>query len=229
MLVLVLLGIVWVAALAPMVLRKLREREVVTSVTSFNRHLLRLSAGSPRSGQDGSVPGAAIGYSAAARRLADQRDIAGLGDAGAIRFGSRFRSEAPLSPADLGPVVSRATTIRRRRVVALLALGTVVTFALGFGLSIFFYLAVAGIVALVAYLALLAYFHQIAIERAQKVVALETRRGVAMALDEARHQHGGIPVTPRPRVGGSGWSVPEEELEGLDLDRGELISASSGR
>jgi hypothetical protein len=230
MLVLVLLGVVWVAALAPMVLRKLRERETVSSVTSFNRHLVRLSAGTVRSGNEGSVPGAAIGFSAAARRLAEQRGLAGLGDAGAIRFGARSAggSSAVAGATEIGPLVSHATTIRRRRVVAVLGLGTVLSFALGFGVSLFFYVALMGLIALLAYLGLLAYFHQLALERAQKVVALETRRGVAMALDEAR-MHGGIPVAPRPKVGGSGWKVPDEELEGLDLVRGELISASSGR
>ena len=222
--VLVLLAIVWVAALAPMVLRKLREREVVTSVTSFNRQLLRLSGGAHRSDLGGSVPGAAIGFSAAAKRLAEDRFGS---DAGSISWGGRESAGsgrgAAARAAEVGPLVSRATTIRRRRVVASLGLGTVVAFLLGFGISTFFYLAVVGLVASVAYLALLAYFHQLAVERVQKVVALETRRGVAMALDEARHHSGGMPVgssgggSARSRVGGSGWSVPDSELEGRDL------------
>lgn len=230
MFVLVLLGIVWVAALAPMILRKLREREIVSSVTSFNRHLVRLSVGSPRSERQGSVPGAAIGFSVAAQRLAEQRGMAGLGDAGAIRLGARLAaaSSSLNRAAAIGPLVSHTTTIRRRRVVALLMLGTLLSFALGFGVSQFFYLALIGLLALLAYFGLLAYFHQLALERAQKVVAMETRRGVAMALDEAR-MHGGITVAPRPKVGGTGWKVPDEELEGLDLERGELVSASSGR
>jgi membrane protein implicated in regulation of membrane protease activity len=229
MLVLVLLGIVWLVVLAPMVVRKLREREVVSSVTSFNRQLLHLSGGSPGRGAEASLPAATIGYSAAAQRLSDRRVAAGLGDSGAIGFGPRFGQPRALLAADIGPLVSHATTIRRRRVVALLVLGTLVTFALGFGLALFFYLAIAGVAAIVMYFALLAYFHQLALERAQKVVALETRRGAAQALDEARIQQGAVPGTLRPRVGGSGWSVPEEELEGLDLERGDLISVTAAR
>ncbi|MHB1987741.1 MAG: hypothetical protein ACYCSF_07130 [Acidimicrobiales bacterium] len=218
MLVLVLLAIVWVAALTPIVLRKLREREVVTSVTSFNRQLLRLSGGPGRGDTASSVPGAAIGFSAAARRLAGER---GGSDLGAITWGS---GTGVPSAAELGPLVSRATTIRRRRVVASLGLGTIVTFLLGFGVSTFFYLAVGGLLASVAYLGLLAYFHRLAVERAQKVVALETRRGAAMALDEARHHTGAIPAsTTRPRVGGSCWSVADGDLD-APVQR-ELVSA----
>ncbi|MGO9910836.1 MAG: hypothetical protein ACLPQS_06730 [Acidimicrobiales bacterium] len=221
--VLVLLAIVWIAALTPMVLRRLREREGVTSVTSFNRQLLRLSgAGSHRVESGGPVPGAAIGYSAAAKRLADDRFGS---DTGAISLGAGARTSPAASAraAELGPLVSRATSIRRRRVVATLSLGTVVMFAAGFGLSTFFYAAIAGLVATLAYLGLLAYFHQLAVERVQKVVALETRRGVAMALDEARHHSGsGLAVGAiRPKMGGSGWSVPETEF-----DRRRLVSAA---
>lgn len=226
MLVLVLLGIVWVVVLAPMVLRKLREREILTSVTSFSGHLSTLSVGSSsRSGAGGSVPGAAIGFSAAGRRLAEQHGLVTLGDAGSLRFGTRNGAHAPAT-ADVGPLVSHATTIRRRRVVALLLLGLVLSLGLGLAVAAFFYLAVACVVTLVAYFGLLAYFHQLAIERAQKVVALETRRGVAMALDEARHVRAGIAPVAKPRVGGSGWSVPEEDLEGLDLEHEQLVTAS---
>jgi hypothetical protein len=220
--VLVLLAIVWVAALTPMVLRKLREQEIVTSVTSFNRQLLRLSGGgSQRIETGGSMPSATIGYSAAAKRLADQRFGS---DAGAISFGAGVRvgPAANARAAETGPLVSRATSIRRRRVLMTLLLGTLVAFAMGFGMSVFFYVAIAGLVASLAYVGLLAYFHQLAVERVQKVVALETRRGVAMALDEARH-HSGSGVAGsvvRPKMGGSGWSVPEAEF-----DRPRLVSA----
>ncbi|HLI44646.1 MAG TPA: hypothetical protein VKU92_09270 [Acidimicrobiales bacterium] len=226
MLVLVLLAIVWVVALAPTVVRKLREREAVTSVASFGSNLSRLSIGAPRFDHGRTAPGAPIGFSAAARRVAEQRGAGGLGDAGSLGFGTRNGGHIGVPGVEVGPLVSHVTTIRRRRVVAVLALSLVLSIPLGFAVSAFFYLTVLSVVALVTYLAALAYVHQLAIERAQKVVALETRREVAMALDEARHVRAGIPATPRPRVGGSGWSVPDEELSGLDLEPAELVTAS---
>lgn len=192
--VLVLLGVVWVVALAPTVLRKLREREVISSVLSFNRRLSRLSPGG--GSESGSVPGAAIGFSAAGRRLAGPSDL------GAVTVGRDTARQA-----DLGPLVSRATTIRRRRVVASLMLGIVASLVFGVAASIFFYLAVVFVVATVAYFGLLAYFHQLAVERAQKVVALETRRGVVQALDQARNSCGVQPGTLRSAAGGATWSI----------------------
>jgi hypothetical protein len=193
--VLVLLAIVWAAALGPMVWRKLREREVISSVVSFHRQLSHLSAGS---GADtSSVPGAAIGFSAAARRLAGKPS-----DLGAITMGAGV-----VRPPDLGPLVSRATTIRRRRVVSVLVLGVVLSLLCGLVSSVFFYLAVVFVAAALAYFALLAYFHQLAVERAQKVVALETRRGVVQALDAARTHSGVQPGTVRSGPGGATWTV----------------------
>ncbi len=218
MLVLVLLAIVWVAALTPMAVRKLREREAISSVTSFSHGLRRLSGDWLRA-ENGRKASAPIGFSAAARRLAhDQPDVTFSSDAGSVSLGGTASPPGP----ELGPFVSHATTIRRRRVVALLLAATLVSLALGFGVSVFFYLAVASVLALVAYLGLLAYFHQLAVERVQKVVALEARREMAMALDEARHLRGGLPLpAPRPRMGGSCWSVP-----GADTSRErELVSA----
>ncbi len=195
--VLVLLAIVWVMALAPMVSRKLREREDLWSVMSFHRHLSRLSMGAPR--DSSSVPGAAIGFSAAARRLAGPSDL------GAITVGqSQMRQE-------IGPLVSRATTIRRRRVVASLILGTILSLLFGLASSVFFYLAVVFVLSALAYFGLLAYFHQIAVEQAQKVVALETRRGAARALDAARSHRGVIPGTAKPGMRGASWSIKESE------------------
>lgn len=213
--VLVLLAIVWVAALAPMVIRKLREREVFTSVTSFNRQLLRLSGGSPVD-RIAAAPNAAIGFSAAAQRMSDDRFGS---DTGAISWGPTRQRElddvpsaAAIHQGELGPVVSRAMAMRRRRVLATLVSGTLVAFLLGIIVSAFMYLGVVGLLATVTYVVLLAYFHRVAVEQVQKVVALETRRGAAMALDEARHSVGGIPAaTPRPRVGGSGWCVQEPQ------------------
>lgn len=193
--VLVLLAIVWAAALGPMVWRKLREREVISSVMSFHRHLSHLSAGASEA--DSSVPGAAIGFSAAGRRLAGKSS-----DLGAITMGAGV-----VQPPELGPLVSRATTIRRRRVVTVLLSGVVISLLCGLVSAVFFYLAVAFVMAALAYFGLLAYFHQLAIERAQKVVALETRRGVAQALDAARTHSGVQPGTVRSGPGGATWSV----------------------
>jgi hypothetical protein len=162
-----------------------------------------------------------IGYSAAAERFAEQRFGSELGS---LSWGaSRSMGIHSTRPADLGPLVSKATTIRRRRVLAALGLGTAVAFLLGLGVSTFLYLGIIGLVVTVAYLGLLAYFHRVAVERAQKVVALETRRGVAMALDQAR-QVSGAPEhqsAVRPRLAGSGWSVPASSSDSRD----RLVSA----
>lgn len=211
---LVLLAIVWVVALAPMVLRKVREREAVTSVTSFNSQLLRLSGAQGRSERTSSVPGAAIGFSAAAQRLHEER------------YGADFsEGAAPLLDVDAVPTVSRVTSMRRRRVLTCLVAGTVVSFLVGFAAPVFDDLAIFGLVATAAYVALLIYFQRIAIERAQKVVALETRRGVAIALDQARHTCGAPVVQPRSSLRGNGWSVAEPGTSGVHADERQLVSA----
>lgn len=206
MLVLVLLAIVWVVALTPMVLRKLREREVVSSVTSFHRHLSHLSWGASRShGDTAPLPGAATGFSAAAKHLSG----------GSIAAQS---TPGPSGSSPIGPLVSRATTIRRRRVVTTLAAATIVSFLLSIGVSTFLYLAVGCLVASLTYLGLLAYFHQLAMERAQKVVALETRREMALALDEARHHCGQLAATSSgARMAGTGWSVQQNNRRAQEL------------
>ena len=210
MLVLVLLGVVWVVALSPMILRKLRDREPHGSISTFTHHLSRLATPSPRTTIGSSVSGSAIGFSAAARRIADDRFAGSFGsDAGSVTFAGIKRRPRP------EPLVSRTTTIRRRRVILLLCLAAVFAGLVGIAVPSFFFVAVGVGGALLCYFALLAYFHQLAMERAQKVVALETRREVAQALDVARHQNAAIPSSCRVR--GSGWSIPDDELEGDEL------------
>lgn len=68
-------------------------------------------------------------------------------------------------------------------------------------------LALIGIAATAAYVALLVYFHRMAVERAQKVVAIETRRHVVSALDRARADGGVQAVAGSPSRSGMGWTV----------------------
>lgn len=207
--VLLVLAVVWVVALTPMVLRKLSERRVVTSVTSFNRHLGRLRSRSvwDESTSEGLSP---IGFSAAAQRVREEP-----------RFDAGVVTAPTTDPAEPIPVVtSKATVARRRRVMTILLGATVGSFLLGLvpALSFFWDLALVGLVCTISYLGLLVYFHRMAVERASKVVALETRRQCASALDRARavgaapppaSTNGGGPAQmPLQRaVGGSTWSI----------------------
>lgn len=215
MLVLVLLGVVWIVALAPVVLRKLRERERFSAVTSFTAQLWKPAPGGGQSEPAGSVPGAAIGFSVVTKRLE------GLDGSRRGCWGEDEQtagSPTPTSPVLTRPVVSRTTALRRRRVIAGLGIATIAFFALGLAAQPFLYLGVAVAVATVSYLGLLAYFHHLAVERAHKVVVLETRREVALALDEARnHSHLRPASLSRTQLGGTGWSVPDYELANADL------------
>jgi len=200
--VLLVLAVVWVVALTPMVLRKLSERRVVTSVTTFNRRLGHL-----RSHVVGLQPAgvalAPIGFSAAAQRLHD----------GGPRFDAGVPAPPPPPEPETVPVVtSRTTAMRRRRVLVSLLGGTVFFFVLGLlpSLGFFFDLALVGVACLATYVALLVHFHRRAVERAQKVVALETRRHVVSALDRARAVGGvqpGVVSGAHAAPAGMGWSV----------------------
>ena len=199
--VLLVLAVVWVVALTPMVLRKLSERRVVTSVTTFNRRLGHLRSHAARL-QPVPVALAPIGFSAAAQRL---HEGDGRSDAGVLAM--------PLPPErEVAPLVtSRTTTYRRRRVIVCLLGGTLFCFVVGLvpALGFLFDLALVGLAFTVAYLALLVHFHRRAVERAQKVVALETRRHVVSALDRARVTGGVLPSRGRVHSGptGMGWSI----------------------
>jgi len=206
--ILVVLAVVWVVALTPWVLRKLSERQVVTSVSSFNRQLLRLGSHADRPERGSlSVPGAAIGFSAAAQRVHEEsHESASRQD--------HIESEVYVHPV---VVTRRSTALRRRRVVASLLAAMLFFFLVGLipGAQVMWDLALVCLAFAAAYVAALIHFHRIAVERAQKVVALETRRSVATALDRARLSRGGGHVRPAGRPGGSGWSVTDARGRGL--------------
>jgi len=202
--ILVVLAVVWVVALTPWVLRKLSERQVVTSVSSFHRQLLRLGSHTDRGSV--SLPGATIGFSATAQRVREA--------AHRTAQASHSNHSDPVETEVVVPTVvvtSRSTAVRRRRVVASLVAAMAFFFLVGLvpGAHVMWDLALVCLAFAAAYVAALIHFHRRAVERAQKVVALETRRSAATALDQARlSRAGGGHVRPGAgRLGGSGWAV----------------------
>lgn len=230
--ILFVLAVVWVVALTPMVLRKMSERKFTSGVRSYRQRLLRLGSldqpGTASELSAGSVPGAMIGYSVAAQRLQVDRYGAANG-ALDIEDADRERAGAvvPLTPSPL-------TTARRRRVITVLAGATVFSFLVGLipGAGVMWDLALIGLICIVAYVAMLIHFNRLAVERAQKVIALETRRHATevlqsrryvASLEQDRHAVGGsdsrsayggagysgsrYPSAQAPILGGTGWSV----------------------
>lgn len=208
--ILVVLAVVWVVALTPWALRKLSERQITSSVASYRRQLLKLGSHAERPDRGSlSVPGAAIGFSAAAQRVhTDGYGRTEVGFDAGVRPGYTDPEPAVANVA----VTSRSTAARRRRVIVSLLGATFFFFVLGLipAARVMWNLALTCLLLAAAYTAAVVYFHRRAVERAQKVVALETRRSVVSALDRARSSGaGGTHVTPRGRVGGAGWSVTE--------------------
>ncbi len=235
--ILFVLTVVWVVALTPMVLRKISERKFTSGVRSYRQRLLRLgSLDQPVTASEltaGSVPGAMIGYSVAAQRLQVDRH-GGQSGVADIEDGDRERAGAvvPLTP-------SPVTAARRRRVITVLAGATVFSFVVGLipGAGVMWDLALIGLICIVAYVAMLIHFNRLAVERAQKVIALETRRHATEVLQSRRYvaslehdrhavgaahgvasTYGGAagaaaypgsryPSNRGPILGGAGWSV----------------------
>jgi hypothetical protein len=185
MIVLGVLAVVWVVALTPMVLRHLSERQLSSSVRSYHRRLLRLGSSSTVQAAPvgSSVPGAMLGYSAAAQRLHGERFGTQVLDAPAAAEPSESLSVSVSAGA------SPATAARRRQVVTVLVGATAAFFLLGMipAVRIMWDLALLTLGCTAAYVALLIHFHRLAVERAQKVIALETRRHVSAALESRRH------------------------------------------
>jgi hypothetical protein len=109
--------------------------------------------------------------------------------------------------------VSAATLYRRRRVVACLVLTAIVAGVLSLAVPVLLSVACVVIATLLAYLAALVYVRRAELDRARRVVVLETRREAAIALCDARRRRGIAGDEDRPMMGGSCWSVidhPEE-------------------
>jgi hypothetical protein len=133
-----------------------------------------------------------IGFSVAAQRRHEGR----VGAPGGTY--PSHASDPPVDTERFDPVpaatavsvgTSPATAARRRQVFTVLGGLTVIFFLLGIipSARILWDLALLTLGCTAAYVALLIHFHRLAVERAQKVIALETRRHVTAELESRRH------------------------------------------
>jgi hypothetical protein len=201
-----ILAIVWMAVLGPTVVKKFSNRQF-SSVRSFRR-LLTLG-GDGSYGSSTSVPGAVIGLSAASQGYPGDRyySSGGSGSSGSYAaqpgYDHHNAPTAPFEPvrqavpaSEEGWMSARATlttspttAARRRRALGSLIGGTVLFLLVAAftGSTVMWAVALLVLGLSMTYVAALIHFHRIAIERAQKVIALETRRHAVEALDERRH------------------------------------------
>jgi hypothetical protein len=193
------LAVIWVAALTPLILRKMSERRVTTSVDSFRRQLRGLRRAYPRLAASAAHPDMVLSMSQMAHRgprttmMASSRMSNGYDDQydsgsddwrGASGGGSSQRTT--YRSANASRPSSQAA---RRRQVLLILGGTLIgSFLLGAisGLSFFWDLLLLALAATAGYVALLIHFHRVAVEREHKVVDLY----------EAPARRIGAPITP---------------------------------
>jgi hypothetical protein len=231
--VLMVLAVVWVMALTPMVFRRLSERNVVSSVTTFHRQLVKLGA-TWRPAPKNLIPGTALGFSPVTLRLWEERytpPARGPGAHGSLAIGGEAGQVSPEthsaaaddaaaaqprhatstnrargSSAMVAVVTPPATMARRRRVVFFL--GTLTGLFLLLGVvpqaRMLWSVALIFLAVLLAYLAALIHVHRVGAERARKVDALEARRHIVSALDQARRTTFLRAGTSRYAAAGSG-------------------------
>lgn len=206
--VLVVLAVVWIAALTPMVLRKMNERQVTTSVDSFRRQLRGLRRAYPRLAASAAHGGIAVPMPGASSRPAIMSLGAPLHDRGPRAGSARtevaddrelqdddrrgteaFRRDPSRRPAGTRTTKQSTRAMRRRRM--LLGLGGTLlgSFALGAipGFGVLWDLSLLALIATAGYLGLLVYFHRLELERSVKVIDFP--------LSEPAPRLG-IPVTP---------------------------------
>jgi hypothetical protein len=182
--VLVILVLIWVAALTPVLLRKLADRESISSVDRFQRGLgvmrsahPRLAAAAHRSITIERIDDLAqpARFTGAASEWVTAHDVPVVSGGGAAeRLAEPERTTVGLSVKGSKPAARR-----RRRVLGVLASLVVVTFVIGLasGLRSWWDVSLLCLALLAAYAALLVHFHRIAVEKAQKVVLLRADAG----------------------------------------------------
>jgi hypothetical protein len=165
-----------------------------------------------------------IGFSVAAQRLHVERYGVPCVNSQESEY-ERIPTTLPVSVT-----TSPATAARRRHVMTVLVGATVLFVLVGIipGARMMWDLALLSLGCTAAYVALLIHFHRLAVERAQKVIALETRRHATEVLESRRHviavdraqqaagggygagRYGGVVpsyASAGPALSGSGWSV----------------------
>lgn len=185
--ILVVLAVVWVVALTPLVLRKLSERRFTEGLRSYHRLLSRF----------GSSDRPSVVVEAPARYYAT------------AQFATGDRASAPDDEVAVPPApaaASPAMAARRRAVVMTLGGATVFFFLVGAlpAARMLWDVAFFALGCLAVYVALLVHFHRQAVERAQKVVALETRRQASAVLESRRH----VVARERRKVAAGGGYAP---------------------
>lgn len=168
------LALIWVVALTPIALRKLREREGSYSVARFQGNLRAMRRAYPRQvATVGAVGMGLLGGQSMARPVgvpaAARPRPASAGPAADVHFGApRARSGGAVRTA--GP-----SARRRRQVLATLLGGLVLSFLFGIvpALRLLWDVSLLLLGLTAAYLALLIHFRRMADERAEKVVFLE--------------------------------------------------------
>ncbi len=179
------LAVIWLAALTPLILRKMSERRVTTSVDAFRRQLRGLRRAYPRLVATSVHHDMAMSMSQMAHRgprttMVAPARMSHPGDDGYDRSyqerpaassgSSSYRTVYHSSSVSRPP----SQAARRRQVLTILG-GTVIgTFLLGAipGLGVLWDLSLLALAATAGYVALLIHFQRVAVEQEKKVVEL---------------------------------------------------------
>ncbi len=197
--VIAVLAIIWVVALTPMILRKLSERRLTTSVDSFHRQLRGLRRAYPRLAASAAHPEVALSMARMAHggvrtssapvshdslsvttQHLSQHDGGSSGDSFRTSATGQARSGGLSSRQRQHSSNSSKTQAVRRCRVLLVLVGTMLGFfVLGLvpSLRVLWDASLLALAATAAYLALLIHFHRRAVEREVKVVAMRDRGG----------------------------------------------------
>jgi hypothetical protein len=161
--VIFVLVVIWVIALAPMALRRWRERSVTSSVSRFHRQIGGLRRAYPRL-VAASLAG--VGHGADEGSGSRERPLWATDAAPADHDEPRPRGRAPRPRAGLAA--------RRRLILSRLVTASASAFALGAipALRPLWVLAVVALVLTVGYVALLAYFNGATANRRERALVL---------------------------------------------------------